>query len=118
MKCSFCGKEIAPGRARIVVKDDGNFLTFCSSKCERNMLGVKRSPQKVKWTENYHEEKKIKLYGKEKKAKKKEIVEEKKAKKKKLSKKERREIRKRRKEEKKIKKKSGEHGKDVRNDKT
>ncbi len=113
MKCSFCGADIAPGRAKIVVREDGSFLTFCSSKCERNMLVLKRSPQKVKWTESYHLEKKIRLYGKERK---KERAEEKveKKKKKKLSKKERRELRKKKKLEKKAKKKGGKNGENVR----
>ncbi len=101
MKCSFCGADIPPGTGKIVVKPDGSFLTFCSRKCERNMLGLKRSPQKIKWTSKYHEEKEIRLFGKEKKKKKAEERTEEKPKKKRLSKKERRELRKQKKLEKK-----------------
>ena len=31
------------------VKTDGKILYFCSSKCEKNMLELKRNPRKVKW---------------------------------------------------------------------
>ncbi len=99
MKCSFCGSDILPGTGKIVVLPDGSFLTFCSRKCEKNYLELKRSPQKVKWTAKYHEEKDIRLHGKQRKEKK--VKEEKKPKKKRLSKKERRELRKQKKLEKK-----------------
>ncbi len=106
MKCSFCGADIPEGTGKIVVLPDGSYLTFCSRKCEKNYLALKRSPQKVKWTSKYHEEKEIRLYGKAKKKEKEKMKEEEaKPKKKKLSKKERRELRKQRKLEKKKKKK-------------
>ncbi len=31
------------------VKKDGAVLYFCSSKCEKNMLKLKRAPRKVTW---------------------------------------------------------------------
>ncbi len=31
------------------VKVDGKVLYFCSSKCERNVLELKRNPRKIKW---------------------------------------------------------------------
>ncbi len=49
MKCSFCGKEIPLGTGKIFVFKTGRKLTFCSSKCERNMLKLKRKPAKQKW---------------------------------------------------------------------
>ena len=49
MRCSFCGKEIAQGTGKIFVLKTGKTLNFCSSKCERNMLVLKRKPHKVKW---------------------------------------------------------------------
>ncbi len=98
MKCDFCGREIPPGTGKIVVMPDGSFLTFCSRKCEKNYLELKRSPQKARWTRGYHREKEIRISGVEKKVKKK-IEKEKKGKK--LSKKERRELRKQKKLEKK-----------------
>ncbi len=104
MRCSFCGADIPIGTGKIVILSDGSYLTFCSRKCEKNYLELKRSPQKVKWTSKYHEEKEIRMYGKEKKEKE-TSEEEAKPRKKKLSKKERRELRKKKKLEKKEKKK-------------
>lgn len=31
------------------VKKDGTVLQFCSSKCDKNMLELKRAPRKVTW---------------------------------------------------------------------
>jgi large subunit ribosomal protein L24e len=52
-KCSFCGKEIAKGSGKIFVKDNGTILNFCSSKCENNMLKLKRDARKLKWTNSF-----------------------------------------------------------------
>jgi large subunit ribosomal protein L24e len=49
VKCSFCKKEIEEGRGIMYVKRDGTVYYFCSSKCERNMLKLRRNPRKVKW---------------------------------------------------------------------
>ena len=49
MKCSFCTEDIEPGRGKMVVKGDGKLLYFCSKKCEKNMLKLKRNPKNVKW---------------------------------------------------------------------
>jgi len=53
LKCSFCGKTIEPGTGIMYVKEDGTILYFCSSKCRKNMLILKRNPAKLKWTEKY-----------------------------------------------------------------
>ncbi len=49
MKCSFCGEEIVKGTGKMVVRKDGKVFYFCSSKCEKNMLKLRRNPNKVKW---------------------------------------------------------------------
>jgi large subunit ribosomal protein L24e len=49
MKCSFCKENIEQGRGKMFVKDDGKIFYFCSSKCEKNMLKLKREPKDVKW---------------------------------------------------------------------
>ncbi len=49
MKCSFCGEEIVKGTGKIVVRKDGKVFYFCKSKCEKNMLKLKRNPNKTKW---------------------------------------------------------------------
>ncbi len=51
--CSFCGKEIEPGTGKILVRRDGKILHFCSRKCEKNMVVLKRNPRKLKWTKFY-----------------------------------------------------------------
>lgn len=51
-KCSFCKKDITPGTGVMLVKKDGKTLFFCSSKCERNLLKLKRKPQNQKWAGN------------------------------------------------------------------
>ncbi|RLE50979.1 MAG: 50S ribosomal protein L24e [Candidatus Methanomethylicota archaeon] len=48
-KCSFCGSEIPKGCGIMYVKTDGTILYFCSSKCRKSMIILKRKPHKVKW---------------------------------------------------------------------
>ena len=48
-ECSFCKRRIEPGTGKLFVKKDGSILRFCSSKCEKNMLKLRRNPRKVKW---------------------------------------------------------------------
>ena len=67
MKCNFCGVDIQKGTGMIHAYKDGTVYSFCSRKCETNMLKLKRKPQRVKWTARYHEEKAIRMHGKEKK---------------------------------------------------
>jgi large subunit ribosomal protein L24e len=49
VKCSFCGKEIEKGTGKMYVKKDGSVLYFCSGKCEKNMVNLRRKPRKFKW---------------------------------------------------------------------
>lgn len=56
MKCSFCGKVIKPGTGKIYVHTSGKLNYFCSMKCEKNLLKLKRKPSKFKWTEHYKKE--------------------------------------------------------------
>jgi large subunit ribosomal protein L24e len=51
--CSFCGSEVKLGTGKIFVYDNGTVLNFCSSKCQKNMLDLKRDPRKFKWTASY-----------------------------------------------------------------
>lgn len=97
MNCNFCGHGIPKGTGSIYVTLRGKALYFCSSKCKKNLLKLKRKPRKVRWTDEYLEEKSIrvkstptpkkeekKMVGEKKKAKK---TPEKKEKKKELTKK-------------------------------
>ncbi len=51
--CSFCGEEIEVGTGKMYVRRDGRVFYFCSGKCEKNMLKLKRNPRKLKWTRKY-----------------------------------------------------------------
>jgi len=58
MRCSFCKQNINKGTGKIYVQKTGKLLHFCSSKCEKNMLKLKRKPRTTKWTQEYHDIKK------------------------------------------------------------
>jgi large subunit ribosomal protein L24e len=61
MECSFCGRDIRRGLDSIYVTSKGRMHHFCSSKCEKNMLKLKRNVRKVKWTKAYRREKEARL---------------------------------------------------------
>jgi len=42
MKCTFCSITIRPGAGKLFVRKDGSILTFCSRKCEKNLLQLKK----------------------------------------------------------------------------
>jgi len=71
MNCSFCGNEIELGTEKIFVSKKGKAFYFCSSKCEKNLLKLKRKPRRVRWTQEYRKEKAIRLKGLERPAEKK-----------------------------------------------
>ena len=48
-KCSFCNRNIESGTGKIYAKKDGTVYYFCSSKCEKNMVGLKRVPRRIEW---------------------------------------------------------------------
>lgn len=56
-KCTFCGNEIGKGTGTMFIQKDGKILNFCSSKCEKNTLKLKRKPRKLKWTKFYEKQK-------------------------------------------------------------
>ena len=58
-KCSFCGCVMAPGTGKIFIKNDSSVAYFCSNKCEKNSLKLKRIPRYVRWTEEYRKTKKV-----------------------------------------------------------
>ncbi len=53
VKCTFCGYNITPGTGMKYVKKDGKVFDFCSKKCEKNMLELKRKARNLKWTKSY-----------------------------------------------------------------
>ncbi|MEM2510124.1 MAG: 50S ribosomal protein L24e [Candidatus Methanomethylicia archaeon] len=48
-KCSFCGQEFSQGNGIMYIKTDGSVLKFCSSKCRKNAIKLRRTPHKVTW---------------------------------------------------------------------
>ena len=56
-KCTFCGITIPKGTGKIYVKKDAKVLYFCSSKCEKNMLKLKRKPITTRWSGRYEKKK-------------------------------------------------------------
>lgn len=55
MKCTFCQTEIEPGTGMVYVQKDGKMFHFCSSKCEKNQVKLKRKGRNMKWTDTFHE---------------------------------------------------------------
>jgi large subunit ribosomal protein L24e len=50
VNCTFCGHSLEKGTGKMFVKNDGKVLYFCSTKCEKNLLNLKRKPREHKWT--------------------------------------------------------------------
>ncbi|MCH7568670.1 MAG: 50S ribosomal protein L24e [Nanoarchaeota archaeon] len=53
-KCVFCGKDEADFKGVYLIKNDGSINYYCSSKCRKGHLGLKRDRRKVRWTEAFH----------------------------------------------------------------
>jgi large subunit ribosomal protein L24e len=47
--CSFCKSDIHKGTGKMLVKNNGKVLWFCSRKCEKNLIKLGRNPAKFKW---------------------------------------------------------------------
>jgi len=48
-RCSFCDKNIEKGTGKIFVFKTGKVANFCSRKCEKNMLKLRRKSRNFKW---------------------------------------------------------------------
>jgi len=55
-KCNFCGISITRGTGKMYVFNSGKVNHFCSNKCEKNLLKLKRKPLQTRWTEAYRKE--------------------------------------------------------------
>lgn len=51
--CSFCGNEIEPGTGKMFIRKDGTVYVFCSSKCQNNMIKLRRVPRWTPWTQAF-----------------------------------------------------------------
>ena len=57
VKCTFCGKNIEQGTGKMLVLNTGDIRYYCSNKCEKNQMKLKRNPKNLKWTEAYRKAK-------------------------------------------------------------
>ena len=48
-RCSFCKSMYEFPRGLTLVLNDGNLLYFCSGKCRKNQMDLKRDNKKVNW---------------------------------------------------------------------
>lgn len=48
-RCSFCKESIPAGTGKMYVLKSGKIMYFCSGKCEKNALKLRRKPAKLKW---------------------------------------------------------------------
>lgn len=62
-KCSFCGKTYEFPRGLTYVTTDGKIIYFCSSKCRKNTLKLKRDKRKVEWVKKAEWNKKPEKIG-------------------------------------------------------
>lgn len=53
VKCTFCGNQVAKGTGMIYVFKSGKTASFCSSKCRKNQLKLKRKAIHSKWTTRF-----------------------------------------------------------------
>lgn len=53
VKCTFCGKDYPPHIGVHIISNNGTINFYCSSKCRKNALKLKRDNKKLKWTEAY-----------------------------------------------------------------
>ena len=51
--CNFCDSPVAKGTGTMLALNNGPVLRFCSSKCKKNMMVLKRDPRKLKWTKKF-----------------------------------------------------------------
>jgi len=53
--CNFCGQDIEPGTGKLFIKRDGTVYSFCSNKCKKNQIDLRRVPRRTRWTKRYAE---------------------------------------------------------------
>ncbi len=53
MDCSFCGKAIPKGTGLLFARKTGQVYSFCSRKCEHNLLYLNRHPRNTRWTKDF-----------------------------------------------------------------
>ena len=66
-KCVFCGCEQDDYMGTYLIRNDGSMNYYCSSKCRKNHLKLKRDRRMLKWTEAFRDSR-VKRIATEKKA--------------------------------------------------
>ena len=56
VKCTFCGEDISLGTGTLYIYRSGKTAQFCSSKCKKNQIKLKRKPIHIKWTKRFKNE--------------------------------------------------------------
>lgn len=56
VRCNFCGRQIPQGTGMLYVFTSGKIAHFCSSKCRKNQLKLKRKAIHTRWSEHYIKE--------------------------------------------------------------
>ncbi len=51
MKCSFCATQVEKGTGKMFIQTNGKIFYFCSNKCEKNQVKLKRDPRDFKWAQ-------------------------------------------------------------------
>lgn len=69
-RCTFCDTTLKQGTGKMYVKKDGKIFYFCTNKCEKNALKLKRKPLKTRWTNHFKNKANKKGESKDKGAKK------------------------------------------------
>lgn len=49
-RCDFCNRVIERGTGKKYVYKDGKVVDFCSNKCEKNLIQLKRTSRTTRWT--------------------------------------------------------------------
>lgn len=52
-KCVFCGQEQEAFKGLHLITNHGTIEYYCSGKCRKSALKLKRDRHKLKWTEAY-----------------------------------------------------------------
>jgi len=69
-KCVFCGKEEEDYKGVYLIKNEGSVLYYCSSKCKKNHVGLRRDRRKIRWTVAFHEQRRKRVEKAKEKAEK------------------------------------------------
>ena len=53
--CSYCGEQIPPGEGMMYIRANGEVYQFCTKKCRKYQVKLKKHARKVRWTKYYGE---------------------------------------------------------------